>query len=160
MTWRGEKTIQDRMFACVPYSLPLASVLSYGVSLMQQFPPLRFLFQPLFPILFIYSQVPFGLGESVVFLLLFLFVVRNARVPHFIRFNTMQALLLQLAIFLCDILLQILMPALGQNLVTETLSNIIFLSTVVACFYSIVQSILGRYAELPSISEAVYTHVR
>jgi uncharacterized membrane protein len=157
MTWRGEKTIQDRLFAFVPYALPLVSVIPFGRFLMQQFPPLLLLFQPLSLLNFIYT-IPFA--GLAIFMLLFLLVVRNERVPHFIRFNTMQALLLQIAVSLCGILMQILMPALGQNLVTETLFNIIFLSTFAACVYSMVQSIFGRYAELPTISEAVYAQVR
>jgi hypothetical protein len=52
-----------------------------------------------------------------------------------------------------------LLKGLGTNLVTETLLNIVFLGTVAACGYSIVQSLLGRYAEIPALSEAVYAQV-
>jgi len=34
------------------------------------------------------------------------------------------------------------------------------LGTVAAVLYSIVQSALGRYAEIPTLSEAVYMQVR
>jgi uncharacterized membrane protein len=158
MTWRGETTIKDRLFACLPYALPLVSVIPFGSFLMGQFPPLQFLFLPLMPVIFIYGQIPFA--GIVVFFLLFLLVVRNEKVPHFIRFNAMQAILLDIALTLCSLLLGVLMPALGQSLVTETLFNIIFLGTLAACIYAIVQSVLGRYAELPTISEAVYAQVR
>ncbi len=160
MTWRGEITIKDRVFACLPYALPLVSVIPFGSFIMGQFPPLQFLFVPLIPVIFIYRQVPFGLGALIVFFLLFLLVVRNEKVPHFIRFNAMQAILLDIALTLCSLLLGVLTPALGQSLVTETLFNIIFLGTLTACIYAIVQSVLGRYAELPTISEAVYAQVR
>jgi len=159
MTWRGEKTIYDRLFACVPYALPLVSVIPFGGFLMQQFPPLVLLFQPLSLLSFIYAKIPFA--SLAIFILLLLLVVRNERVPHFIRFNTMQGLLLQMAVFLCGLFMfNVIEPDLRQNLIVETLFNIIFLSTLAACIYSIVQSILGRYAELPGISEAVYAQVR
>ncbi|MGL5878515.1 MAG: Tic20 family protein, partial [Xenococcaceae cyanobacterium] len=35
-----------------------------------------------------------------------------------------------------------------------------FLGTLAASFYSIVQSILGRYAEIPTLSDAAYSQVR
>jgi hypothetical protein len=72
----------------------------------------------------------------------------------------MQAILLDILLVLCSLVLQILLPALGTNLVTETLVNLVFLGTVVACGYSIVKSLLGHYAEIPTLSEAVYAQVR
>jgi uncharacterized membrane protein len=158
MTWRGSITVKDRIFACLPYLLPIISGLPFGSRLFQQFPVLGIFLVPLQPIVFIYSTIPFA--GLVIFFLLFLLVVRNERIVHFIRFNTMQAILLDILLVLCSLALQILLPALGNNLVTETLVNVIFLGTVVACGYSIVQSLLGRYAEIPTLSEAVYAQVR
>jgi uncharacterized membrane protein len=86
--------------------------------------------------------------------------VRNERIAHFIRFNTMQAILLDILLVLCSLVLPILLKALQFNLLTETLLNIVFLGTLVACGYSVVQSILGRYAEIPALSEAVHAQVR
>ena len=71
----------------------------------------------------------------------------------------MQALLLDILLVLCSLVLQFLLPALGTSLITKTLLNIIFLGTVAACGYSIVQSLLGRYAEIPTLSEAVHAQV-
>lgn len=158
MNWRGTTTVKDRVFACLPYLLPLISALPFGNFLFQQFPALRVLLLPLQPVLIIYSAIPFA--GLVVFFLLFLLVVRNERIAHFIRFNTMQAILLDILLMLCSLVLQILLPALQFNLLTQTLLNIVFLGTVVACGYSVVQSVLGRYAEIPALSEAVYAQVR
>ena len=158
MAWRGSTTVKDRLFAALPYLLPIISGLPFGRFLFDQFPVLRVFLIPLQPVLFIYSLIPFA--GLVVFFLLFLLVVRNERIAHFIRFNTMQAILLDILLVLCSLVLQILLPALGTNLVTETLINIVFLGTVVACGYSIVQSLLGHYAEIPTLSEAVYAQVR
>jgi uncharacterized membrane protein len=158
MTWRGTTTVKDRIFACLPYLLPLISALPFGKFLIAQFPPLAYLFIPLQPVLFIYGSVPFA--GLIIFFLLFLLVVRNERIAHFIRFNAMQAILLDIVLVLCSLVLQILLPALKFNLLTETLVNVVFLGTLVACGYSIVQSLLGRYAEIPAISEAVHAQVR
>jgi uncharacterized membrane protein len=156
MTWRGSATVKDRIFASLPYLLPLVSALPFGSLLFRQFPALQVLFIPLAPLQIIYSLPLAGL---VIFFVLFLLVVRNEKIAHFIRFNTMQAILLDIALVLCSMVSQYLLQPMGINLVTETLFNIIFLATVVACGYSIVQSLLGRYAEIPAISEAANAQV-
>ncbi|OZH51864.1 hypothetical protein AFK68_28080 [Hydrocoleum sp. CS-953] len=157
MTWRGSTTIQDRTFACLPYLLPLLDGLVYGRYLFQQFPPLQLILIPLTPLLQIYRGIPFfGL---IVFFALFLLVVRNNNISHFIRFNTMQAILLDIVLILCGLILSIL----GQNLggfILETLSNMIFLGILGSFIYAVVQSSMGRYAEIPTISDAVYMQVR
>jgi len=158
MAWRGSTTVKDRIFASLPYLLPIISALPFGSFLFRQFPALAIILVPLQPVLFIYSAIPFA--GLVIFFLLFLLVVRNERIIHFIRFNTMQAILLDILLVLCSLLFDILMRGLGTNLVTETLFNIVFLGTVVACGYSIVQSLLGQYAEIPTLSEAVHAQVR
>ncbi len=158
MTWRGSTTVQDRIFAALPYILPLISGLEFGGYLFSQFPQLTIILIPLTPFIFIYSKIPFA--GMVVFFLLFLLVVRNERIIHFIRFNAMQALLLDILLVLFSLAMSILGRGLGENLVTQTLFNVIFLGTFGACGYAIVQSLLGRYAEIPTLSEAVYAQVR
>lgn len=158
MAWRGSTTVKDRIFACLPYLLPLVSALPFGDFLFRQFPALQVMLIPLTPVLFIYQALG-SWGGIIIFFLLFLLVVRNERIVHFIRFNAMQAILLDILLVLCSLLFNILLKGLGTNLVTETLLNIVFLGTVAACGYSIVQSLLGRYAEIPALSEAVYAQV-
>ncbi len=159
MAWRGSTTVKDRIFACLPYLLPLVSALPFGGFLFRQFPALEAMLKiPLTPVLFVYQALG-SWGGIIIFFLLFLLVVRNERIVHFIRFNAMQAILLDILLVLCSLLFNILLKGLGTNLVTETLLNIIFLGTVAACGYSIVQSLLGRYAEIPALSEAVYAQV-
>ncbi|MGB7443673.1 MAG: Tic20 family protein [Coleofasciculaceae cyanobacterium] len=161
MTWRGATDFKDRIFACLPYLIPLFEVVrQFGMPLLQQFPALQIILIPLIPVQFIYRALPFGLAGIIIFFMLFLLVVRNERIPHFIRFNTMQAILLDIALFLIGLILGVLSPALGNNLLTETLVNVVFLATLAACGYSVVQSLMGRYAEIPTISEAVYAQVR
>jgi hypothetical protein len=159
MNWRGSTTTKDRIFASLPYLLPLISALPFGISLFRQFPVLAGILLPLLsPVLYIYKAIPFA--DLVVFFLLFLLVVRNEKIMHFIRFNAMQAILIDIILFLCSMVSSYILRPLGTNLVTETLINMVFLGAFLACGYSIVQSLLGRYAELPGISEASYLQVR
>lgn len=137
MTWRGSTTVSDRIFACLPYLLPLVEGLIFGRYLFNQFPVLRLVFIPLF-----------------------FLVVRNEKISHFIRFNTMQSILLNIVIFLCSIVLQVLTSIPGAGFAVQTISNTIFLGIVAAVVYSVAQSLLGRYAEIPAISDAVHMQVR
>lgn len=157
MNWRGSTTVQDRIFAGLPYLLPLLDGLVYGQYLFQQFPPIRIIPVILAPLLQIYRGIPF-LG-LIVFFALYLLVVRNENISHFIRFNTMQAILLDIILILCGLILQILAGTLG-GFILETLSNMIFIGILASFIYAVVQSIMGRYAEIPTISEAVYMQVR
>ncbi|MCL2933725.1 MAG: hypothetical protein MGG11_16190 [Trichodesmium sp. MAG_R03] len=157
MTWRSSTTVQDRIFACLPYLLPLLDGYKYGVSLFQQFPPLRLIFIPLEPLLKIYQGIPFS--GLIIFLALYLLVVRNNNISHFIRFNTMQAILLDIVLILCALILSILGSTLG-GFILETLYNMIFLGILGSFIYTVIQSAMGRYAEIPTISDAVYMQVR
>lgn len=157
MTWRGSTTVQDKIFACLPYLLPLLDGLVYGRYLFQQFPPLQLILVPLAPLLQIYRGIPFF--GMIVFFALYLLVVRNDNISHFIRFNTMQAILLDIILVLCGLILSILGGSLG-GFIMETLSNMIFLGILASFIYAVVQSVMGRYAEIPTISDAVYMQVR
>lgn len=158
MTWRGSTTAKDRFFACLPYLLPIIAVFPLGQFLFAQFPALGLIYLPLTPLLQIYFGVQFvGL---IIFFVLFMAVVQNLSINHFIRFNTMQAILIDILLFLCQMLLGILRRGLGDNIVIQTLYNVVFLGVLAMAFYSIVQSVIGRYAEIPTLSEAVYTQVR
>jgi len=159
MTWRGTTTILDRIFACLPYLLPMLYGLEFGLSLIAQFPILGILFIPLAPLIQIYSSIPFA--GLIIFFVLLLAVVRNPKVNHFIRFNTMQAILMNIVLFLCSLIMgYVLQPVFRGGLVIETLNNTIFLGVLAAVGYAIAQSVMGRYAEIPTISEAAYTQVR
>ncbi|MDJ0735943.1 MAG: hypothetical protein QNJ47_18080 [Nostocaceae cyanobacterium] len=155
MTWRGSTTIKDRIFACLPYLLPLIEAIGFGSYLFSQFPILKVILSPILPILIIYKSIPFA--GLIVFFALFALVVRNEQISHFIRFNTMQAILLDIVIILFSVLIgYVLSPIPGTSFAVQTLANTIFIGILAAVAYSVFQSLSGRYAEIPAISNAVY----
>ena len=157
MTWRGSTTVPDRIFASLPYLLPLIHGLMFGGSLFRQFPILGMLFVPLVPLIQIYS-LPFA--SLIIFFALYLGVVRNENISHFIRFNAMQAILLDIVLMLCGLVLPIFAKGFQVAFIAETLYNMVFLGAFAAFVYAVVQSMLGRYAEIPPLSDAVYMQVR
>ena len=58
---------------------------------------------PLLQIFYSNSFIPF-----VTFFTLFLTVVRNTTMPHFVRYNTMQAILLDICVMLAGLIMQYL----------------------------------------------------
>ena len=105
------------------------------------------------------NSLPFA--SLIIFFGLWFAVVRNENVSYFLRFNGMQAILMNILQILFSLIMGILVPAFGaQGLLTETLTNTIFMGSVVACFYCIFRSIQGQYAELPALSEAASSQIR
>ncbi|AFZ59181.1 hypothetical protein H6G54_02145 [Anabaena cylindrica FACHB-243] len=158
MSLRGSTTVPDRIFASLPYLLPLIEVFAFGQFLLNDFPFLGIIFLPLLPLLRIYYGVRYA--GLIIFFALWLLVVRNDKISHFIRFNTMQAIILDIVIFLCSILTDIVKLVPGSGFAMQTLYTTIFMGIVVTVVYSVVQSLMGRYAEIPAISDAVYMQVR
>ena len=159
MTWRGSTDTKDRIFAALVYLLPLYSAFAFGDSIFQQIPFLgAALAIALYPLAFLYSSLG-SFGSLIIFLVLFFAVVRNPRISHFIRFNTMQAILIDILVYLLGLVLGFVARGLGANLVVETLYNVVFLGAFAACVYSIIQSVIGKYADIPTISEAAYSQV-
>jgi uncharacterized membrane protein len=158
MTGRGSTDIKDKIFGAMMYIIPLLDAFMFGKFLFNQFPVLAIIYLPIEPLLSFYYQFPFA--SFIIFLVLFFAIVRNDKISHFIRFNAMQAILIGILLSLFGLILQTILPALGIGLLTETLFNFAFLATLVASFYGIIQSVLGRYAEIPTISEAAYSQVR
>ncbi len=159
MTWRGSVTPQDRLFGGLVYLLPILDALPFGFQFMHDFlgiSPGMILQLPLVGLYYTVRFLPF-----IVFFALFMLVVRNEAIAHFIRFNTMQAILISIVLSLFGIVWQyVLGPIIGANMLATTLFNTVFLGTLVATGYSVVQSALGRYAEIPTLSDAAYTQVR
>ncbi|HEY9817335.1 MAG TPA: Tic20 family protein [Candidatus Obscuribacterales bacterium] len=159
MTWRSSTTtVSDRIFACLPYLLPLIEGLTLGRFIFAQFPALQVVLIPIFPILQLYSSIPFA--GLIIFFALLLLVVRNPSISHFIRFNTMQAIMIDIIIIVSSLILSLLGNGLSTGLIGETVNNVLFLGMIAAVGYSVVQSALGRYAEIPTISDAVNLQVR
>ncbi|MFT0726929.1 Tic20 family protein [Synechococcus sp. F70.1] len=170
MTWRSNITPserppapwRERLWGSLPYLLPLVSALPLGFvpsGLFQSLPGLIPIFLPLLHLL---PLVTGWLGMGLFFALLF-FVIRNGRIAHFVRFNTMQALLLNIALFLVQVLLQVLGRLLGSlalGAVGSILANTALLGVMAVTLYAWSQNLRGRYAEVPVLSEAAYAWIR
>lgn len=121
--------------------------------MFSMFPALQWLAVPALPLQLLEQAVPFG--GLVLFLLLFLVVVRNAQVPYMIRFNVLQAILIDIVLVLLTLAFQMLLAPLGGGFAVRTLSNTIFLGTLLLVAFAVVQCLRGKEADIPTVSEAV-----
>jgi uncharacterized membrane protein len=162
MTLQQSVTPLHRFYSCLPYLLPLSAGVIYGAVLFQQFP---LLLLPFFPFIWLYGNVlafplvpVLGLtGEFFLFMGLFFLIVRDVRVPLFIRFNTMQALLMQIVLFIAQLFFQIVQQLSSNGLpsvVSSTIANTIFIGTMLIAGYAIYHSIKGEYSDIPTLSQA------
>jgi hypothetical protein len=156
MSWQSSETAADRFFGSIAYLLPIADVYSFGLFVFEQFPIVKQLYQPIAPVLMLNS----GFSGFILFLLLYVGVAVNPRVSRFIRFNVFQAILIGILISLFGLLLQyLLLPLIGLGLLTQVLMNVVFYGTLIIAGYGIVMSALGRYTEIPQLSETARLHV-
>eukprot|EP00288_Rhodomonas_lens_P014232 CAMPEP_0177711330 /NCGR_PEP_ID=MMETSP0484_2-20121128/11803_1 /TAXON_ID=354590 /ORGANISM="Rhodomonas lens, Strain RHODO" /LENGTH=245 /DNA_ID=CAMNT_0019223055 /DNA_START=65 /DNA_END=802 /DNA_ORIENTATION=+ len=148
-----------RVVACLPYILPMMDSLAYGRFLFQKVPILAVIFmKPLQP--FVELSQAFPMLSFAAFLGLFLFVVRNKAVPRFIRFNTMQALLLEIMMIFPQILTSSNMGGVIPFMFTEFISNMTFYAIATIVGYSCFSNLIGELpCKIPVVSTAVFQQI-
>jgi hypothetical protein len=145
--------IWQRLLAALAYLLPWAHAIGFGQGVLSLAQPLELLALPALPLLALERVVPFG--GLVIFLALFLLVVRNPQVPYLIRFNVLQAILIDIVLVLLTLAFQVLLSPLGGGFAVRTLESTVFLATLLLVLFAVVQSLRGLEADIPTVSEAV-----
>jgi hypothetical protein len=144
--------IWQRLLAAAAYLLPWSDGIPFGQGLFGLFPILTWLQLPALPVVLVQQVVPFG--SLVLFLVLFLAVVRNTRVPYFIRYSVLQAILVDIVLVLINLAFGVLRLN-GGNFAGRTLSNTVFLGILVLVGFGVVESLRGKEADIPTVSDAV-----
>ena len=137
--------IIQRLSSVILYTMPLKASLPFGDFFFYKFSFLKVISYLTFPVAIIEKSLPYG--ELLFFLILFTGVVRNPKVPFFVRYNTCQALLLDIALIIITYILRIFpLPEFGL---------IIFVFTLSIFLFAIFQCINGVEPEIPFISKSV-----
>jgi len=137
--------IFQRLTSVFVYTLPLKASIPFGYYLFYKFSFLKIILYLTFPIAIIERSLPFG--SLLLFIILFAGLVRNPKVPYFLRYNACQALLLHISLIIISYLFRIF-PIME-------LGSIIFSLCFCILIYSIFQSICGVEPEIPLISKSV-----
>jgi prepilin signal peptidase PulO-like enzyme (type II secretory pathway) len=143
----------QRLLALLTYLLPWTDALPFGQPLFVIFPWLIWLQLPALPLLFLQQSVPFG--GFILFLVLYLAVVRNPQFPEYLRFNALQAILLDILLVVLSLGFRVLLSPLGDSIALRTLNNTVFISCLAVLLYALLQCLRGKEVDLPTISEAV-----
>ena len=149
----AEPPLWQRLLGLLAYLLPWSDALNFGREIYGLFHWIQYLVLPATPVLLLQRAIPFG--GFLLFLVLFLVVVRNPQVPYFLRFNVLQAILLDIVLVVLSLAFNVLLSPLGNSLMLRTLNNTVFIGTLVLVLYALVQCSRGREPDLPSLSEAV-----
>ena len=146
--------IFQRLSSIFIYTYPLKASLPFGTLLFSKYYALGLISYYLtLPINFIERALQYGgLGSFsglVLFLIFFAGVVRNPKVPYFVRYNACQALLLNIALVIIIYLLSIFSFSLLE------LRSFVFVISLSIFIYSVFQCIYGIEPEIPFISKSV-----
>ncbi|KXZ55268.1 hypothetical protein GPECTOR_3g405 [Gonium pectorale] len=150
----GTPGIVDRVLAALPYILPYFDAVAYGRYLFHLYPAAKAAIVPFLPAMSLYHSLPFG--SFIVFFGLYIGVVNNRSFSRFVRFNAVQAILLDILLALPRLLETVLTPpASGWGAQVYIYSqSFVWIFTTMWVVYGIVCSFLGQYARIPFIADA------
>ncbi len=135
------------------YMLPWSDAIPFGRHLFLEFPWLQWISLPALPIFFLERGIPFG--SLLIFFLLFLGVTRNPKIPYFLRFNTLQALLLDIGLIVISYAFQILLGPFSADLIPRALSSTVLVGVLTIIVFTTIECFQGKEPDLPGISQAV-----
>ena len=123
-----------------------------------QYPFTRPLLDPLIPLVQTYNSVPFA--GFVCFFILYLGVIRNQNLDRYVRFNAMQAVVLDILMILPSLFERLLAPKDPVSYqLTIILYNTVFLY-LFACFvFGVASCLLGKTPRLPLVADAADSQV-
>ncbi|WP_320663582.1 Tic20 family protein [Prochlorococcus sp. MIT 1223] len=147
------KSFWEKVFSSFIYMLPLSDAIPFGRYLINDFSFIQFLFLPALPIIILERIIPFG--SLLIFILLIFAVVRNPKFSYFIKYNAMQAILINISLIIISFIFEILSQSVGSSLLIRTLSSTILISILAIVIFCVFECVQGKEPDLPLISEAV-----
>ncbi len=145
-------SIRERLLGVFLYMIPWADCLVFGNHLYIKFPITQIIKIPAIPIIIIERSIPFG--SLLLFLAIFIGLVRNNRVSYFLRFNALQSLLINIGIIIIGFIFEIFLSPFANSLILRTFSSTLLISLFSIISYSVWSCTQGNEPNLPGISEA------
>lgn len=148
----------EKIIASFCYFLPLMDGLKYSKYLLTQFPQFGILLVPLTPVAKIYYSL--GFLNILVFFGLYFGVGQNRQLSKFLRYNAMQAIVLDILLILPDVASSLFNgingpPTGGLGLEAKILfENTVFLFVYLSVAYGSMSALLGKSAKLPLVGDA------
>ena len=143
---------EGKILAIFLYMIPWADSLPFGNHLYLKYPLLQIIQIPAIPIILIERSIPFG--NLLLFLLIFIGLVRNQKISYFLRFNALQSLLINIGIIIISYTFQILFSSFENTLIIRTFSSTFLISIFSMISFCIWFCLKGKEPNLPGISNA------
>ncbi len=141
-----------RIFGVLLYMIPWSDSLTFGNHLFIKYPFTKIIGVPAIPIILIERSIPFG--SLLLFLAIFLGIVRNNKVSYFLRFNALQSLLIDIGIIIVSIIFEIIFNPFLNSLIIRTFSSTLLISLFSVIVYCVLSCSQGNKPDLPVISQA------
>ena len=145
-------SLGGKILGILLYMIPWADCLTFGNHLYIKYPFSQIIQIPAIPIIIIERSIPFG--NLLLFLAIFIGLVRNSKVSYFLRFNALQSLLINIGIIIISFIFQILFSPFGTSLIIRTFSSTLLISTFSIITYCVWCCSQGNEPNLPGISNA------
>ncbi len=142
----------ERILGILLYLIPWSDSLKFGNHLFIKYPFTQIIQIPAIPIIIIERLIPFG--NFLLFLLIFIGLVRNSKVSYFLRFNALQSLLINIGIIIVSFIFDILFNPFGNSLIIRTFSSTVLISLFSIITYCVWSCTQGNEPNLPGISQA------
>ena len=145
-------SIGAKILGVLLYMIPWADCLTFGNHLYIKYPFTQIIQIPAIPIILIERSIPFG--NLLLFLAIFIGLVRNTQISYFLRFNALQSLIINIGIIIVSFILEIIFSPFANSLIVRTISSTLLISlfsVIVYCVWSCTQ---GNEPDLPGISQA------
>lgn len=155
VTARAAAQPMDRLLAPLPYLLPFVDAWTYGRYLFMEFPAIRNAFSPLHGIIASYYNAG-QYAPMIIFFALYLGVVQNKQFSSFVRFNAMQAVLLDVLLVLPRLLDSLITPpSFGWGAaVYKQSQSLVWIVVVAWIVATVVGGFLGKSVRIPFVAES------
>ena len=145
-------SLGGKILGVLLYMIPWSDSLTFGNHLFIKYPFIQNIQIPAIPIILIERSIPFG--SLLLFLAIFIGLVRNNKISYFLRFNALQSLLINIGIIIVSFIFEIIFSPFLNSLIIRTISSTLLISlfsVIVYCVWSCTQ---GNEPNLPVISQA------
>ena len=141
-----------KILGIILYMIPWVDSLKFGNHLYIKYPFTQIIQIPAIPIILIERSIPFG--NLLLFLAIYIGLIRNSKISYFLRFNALQSLLINIGIIIVGFVFEILFSPFLDSLIMRTFSSTLFISLFSMIFYCVWSCTQGKEPDLPIISEA------
>lgn len=144
----------DRILSAACYLYPFLDGIQHGRFVLSQFPILQLPLRPIAPLIQLFRASP--LTPILLFFTLYFAVVRNpSSFSRYVRFNTMQAIVLDVLLIFPDLLDRAFVPRDGLSMgIMQSLDSTVFFFLLASLLYGSTACLLGQVPRLPIVADA------